>query len=219
MAPALRVLCIRSWAPFSWGRAGRMRWCWMPRCIHQTLSRESPWMPVVAKGTPLSVRIARRESVGAEGGGRRPGGRPVPLMERQALAGEQEAGVLIGDRQRVAVDPIAGPEVPLEVGGPEVIGSAGVRRDDAGMERGPPPPAPLHQTAARGDRPRYSVRATRAPGAAGAASRAVCGAPSWDGRGGQPPAAGPRPWASGAGSCAGPGSDRRGPDVRRRRSG
>jgi hypothetical protein len=50
---------MRSWAPFSWGEAGRMRWCWIPSRIHQTLSCERPWMPQDAKGTPLSVRMAR----------------------------------------------------------------------------------------------------------------------------------------------------------------
>src|SRR2546425_2951781 len=31
----------------------------MPRRSHHTLSCERPWMPVVANGTPLSVRMAR----------------------------------------------------------------------------------------------------------------------------------------------------------------
>ena len=41
LAP-LRVLCIRSCAPFCWGWAGRIRWCWIPRRSHQTLSCDSP---------------------------------------------------------------------------------------------------------------------------------------------------------------------------------
>jgi hypothetical protein len=58
-----------------------MRWCWMPRCIHQTFSLESPWIPVMAKGTPLPVRIAagkpyfRKTLV-------KTAGAPVPSMER-----------------------------------------------------------------------------------------------------------------------------------------
>ena len=35
-----------------------MRWCTMPSCIHQTFSAARPWMPVDAKGAPLSVRMA-----------------------------------------------------------------------------------------------------------------------------------------------------------------
>jgi hypothetical protein len=35
-----------------------IRWWTMPSCIHQTLRPESPWIPVDAKGVPLSVRIA-----------------------------------------------------------------------------------------------------------------------------------------------------------------
>src|SRR5262249_16898513 len=56
---ALSVRCIRSWAPFCCGWPGRIRWCCIPRLIHQTLSWDRPWMPVVANGTPLSVRMAR----------------------------------------------------------------------------------------------------------------------------------------------------------------
>ena len=50
---------MRSCTPFLSGRPGRMRWCWMPRRIHQTLSQERPRSAWVANGTPLSVRIAR----------------------------------------------------------------------------------------------------------------------------------------------------------------
>ena len=58
MTSAFRVLWRRSWAPFSWGLAGVMRWWVMPSWSHQTLSRLRPWIPVEAKGAPLSLRMA-----------------------------------------------------------------------------------------------------------------------------------------------------------------
>ena len=89
-------------------------------------------MPVVAKGTPLSVRIARgspysrksRSKIGPDA---------LALGREQAVAAEQVARVLVGDRQRIAVDPIAGAELALEVRGPEIIGLRRGRRHDAGM--------------------------------------------------------------------------------------
>jgi hypothetical protein len=61
---------------------------------------------------------------------------------------QEVAGVLVGDRQRVAIDAVAGPEVPLEVGGPEIVGLRGGRRDDAGVLVVTSAPALLHQTPA-----------------------------------------------------------------------
>jgi hypothetical protein len=55
--------------------------------------------------------------------------------------------VLVGDRQRVAVDAVAGAEVALEVRGPEVVGLRGGRRDDAGVLVVPPAPPFLDQAA------------------------------------------------------------------------
>ena len=40
---------------------------------------------------------------------------------QQALAPQQIARVLIGDRQRIAVDPIAGAELAFEIGGPQIV--------------------------------------------------------------------------------------------------
>lgn len=74
---------------------------------------------------------------------------PLPLYREEAWAGEEKAGVLIGDGQRVAIERVTGLEVPLEVGGPEVIGGGGVRWDHAGMVRGPSAATPLHEAAAR----------------------------------------------------------------------
>ncbi len=59
----------------------------------------------------------------------------------QAVAGEQVARMLVGDRQRIAVDPAAGPELALEARGPEIIGLGRVRRHDAGMHGSASTPA------------------------------------------------------------------------------
>ena len=45
----------------------------------------------------------------------------LALGREQAVTAEQVARVLVCDRQRIAIDAIAGPEVALEVCGPEVI--------------------------------------------------------------------------------------------------
>ena len=46
---------------------------------------------------------------------------------------QQEARVLIGDRERIAIDPIAGAEVAFEVGRPEIIRLRRDRRHDPRM--------------------------------------------------------------------------------------
>ena len=55
----------------------------------------------------------------------------------------------VGDRQRVAVDAIAGPEVALEVGGPQIVGLRRGRGDDPRMLIVAPPAVLVHQHAAR----------------------------------------------------------------------
>ena len=47
----------------------------------------------------------------------------LALGREQTLTAEQVARVLIGDRQRIAIEAIAGPEVALEVRRPEIIRS------------------------------------------------------------------------------------------------
>ena len=93
----------------------------MPRRSHHTLSGVSPWSDVEAKGTPLSVRIARGNPYSRKSRSKM-GRTPDAPRRQQAVAREQVARVLVGDRQRIAVDPIAGPELAFEVGGPEIIG-------------------------------------------------------------------------------------------------
>jgi len=54
---ALSVRCIRSWRPFGWGLPGSMHSGRRPRRTHQAESCESRPRVLVAKGTPLSVRM------------------------------------------------------------------------------------------------------------------------------------------------------------------
>ena len=64
----------------------------------------------------------------------------------QAVARQQIARVLIGDRQGIAVDRVARAEVALEVGRPEIVGPGGRRGDDAGVLVVAAAPALLHQS-------------------------------------------------------------------------
>src|SRR5207237_9201684 len=70
---------------------------------------------------------------------------PVSFRREQAVAREEIAGVLVGDRQRITVDPVARAEVPFEVRRPEIVGLRRGRRDDAGMLVVPPAPPLPHQ--------------------------------------------------------------------------
>jgi hypothetical protein len=107
-----------------------MRCSRMPKRSHQTARRDSPNNAQgAAKGVPLSVRIAA--------------GRPKSLKVRsktekakrglgrfEAFAGEQVAGAVIGDGERVAVLPVTEQELALVVRAPEAVGrvSRGQRR-------------------------------------------------------------------------------------------
>ena len=57
---------------------------------------------------------------------------------QQGLAAEEIAAVVVGQRQRIAVPPVARAEVPLEVQGPERIGGGRDGRRAAGMRQGSP---------------------------------------------------------------------------------
>ena len=57
---SFKVRCIRSCRPFCCGWPGFMRSIWMPSLSHQTESFERLNRELgLAKGTPLSVRMAR----------------------------------------------------------------------------------------------------------------------------------------------------------------
>jgi hypothetical protein len=87
-----------------------------------------PWQPV---GTEQSVED---------------GAHAVPYGRAQAVTGDQESGVLIGDGQRITVDGVLGSEVALEVGRPEIIRVRRRERHDARMGRRTAPPPLRHET-------------------------------------------------------------------------
>src|SRR5713101_3015178 len=62
----------------------------------------------------------------------------LALGREQAVTAEQVARVLVGDRQGVAVDPVAGPEVALEVPRPEIIRAFRRRGHVTGVRVVPP---------------------------------------------------------------------------------
>ena len=68
---------------------------------------------------------------------------------QQAVARQQEARVLVGDRQRIAVDPVTGAELAFEVRRPEIVRARGHRGHDARMVWGPAPAALLHEPVPR----------------------------------------------------------------------
>ena len=97
----------------TWGRAVRPA----GRRLHQ------------ANGVPLSVRIAAGGAEVAESALEHGEGE-FRLGRLEALAGEQVAGAIIGDGERVAVLPVAEQELALVIGTPESVGrmSGGQRR-------------------------------------------------------------------------------------------
>lgn len=102
-------------------------------------------MACVAKGTPLSVRMAR-QAVRAKGA-LEDGAREHGLRREEPVAAEEEARVLVGDRERIAVAPIARTELPLEVGGPEIVWRRGRDRHHARMLMRVPPASAAHEAA------------------------------------------------------------------------
>src|SRR5579864_2758817 len=126
VASSFKVRCMRSCRPFCCGWPGLMRSISMPSLSHQTesfdrLNRELG----LAKGTPLSVRMARgrpnslnafkhRESIDFPGSG-------------EGFAGKEIAAGEVGDGQRIAVSPIGKHELALVVGAPQFIRLGGAR--------------------------------------------------------------------------------------------
>jgi len=109
------------------------------------------------KGPPVELGEAvdaaggeRHTVVGADGPGQAIGPEaaleepvcPRAMGRGQAVAGQQEAGVPIRNRERIAVDPVTRHELPFEVRGPEVVGLGGRRGHHPWMLVGTTP-APL----------------------------------------------------------------------------
>ncbi len=108
--------------------------------------------PLVLNAQPYPPYVELREAVDADGGERHAvvdansPGQPVLAKEaieegadalapgrEQAVTAEQVARVLVRDRQRIAVDTVAGPEVAFEVRSPEVIRPGRRGRHDPGV--------------------------------------------------------------------------------------
>jgi len=58
------------------------------------------------------------------------------------VTGEEEAGVLVGDRERVAVEPVACSKLPLEICGPVVVRYLGRGCNDSWVLMWPAEAAP-----------------------------------------------------------------------------
>jgi hypothetical protein len=138
------VRCIRSCAPFSWGLAGRIRWWTIPRRIHQALSSQSPWMPVEAKGGPLSLRMASGMPTSSN---KRSNTGLAPSVRTLAspFTPEDVPAEKIDDRQGEAVHAVTGSELALEVRGPEVVRRERLGRRDSRVLPPRPSSPPLDE--------------------------------------------------------------------------
>ncbi len=114
--------------------------------------------PHVERGEPVQRGGGKRHAVIGPHGPRQPVFAEQPIEDgphagaprrEQAVAGQQVAGVLVGHGERVAIDPITGAELPLEVGRPQVIGRVRDRRHDTGVLRGAAATPFLHEAMPR----------------------------------------------------------------------
>ena len=114
---------MRSWRPFCSGWPGLMRSMWMPRRSHQTASLLKPNRACgLAKGTPLSVRMALRQAELFEDPLEH--GEGVDFLGgRQGLAAEQVATGEVADGERIAIAAIGEHELAFVVGAPQIVGS------------------------------------------------------------------------------------------------
>ncbi len=101
----------------------------------------------VGEGHPIVGPDRAREPIRAESALEHRA-RPGHAHGEQRLDADEKARVLIGDRERVAVDAVARLELPFEVGGPELVRRGGPDRHHAGMDTHAPAPAALHEAAA-----------------------------------------------------------------------
>src|SRR3990172_9196718 len=99
------------------------------------------------KGHPVVGANRPRKAIGPEGALE---DRPCPraVGGRQPEAGQQEARVLVRDRERIAGNAIARRELAFEVGGPEIVGFRRGRRDPPRVLVGAPPPPLRDETSA-----------------------------------------------------------------------
>lgn len=110
-----------------------------------------------AARAPVNPRRGKRHAVVRANRARQPVLAKQPVEDRahavafrreEAVARQEIAGVLVGDRQGVAIDPIASSEVALEVGGPKIIRLRRDRGNHAGMQVVASAPPFLHEPAA-----------------------------------------------------------------------
>ena len=92
----------------------------MPKLIQQADRFDSRASVLVAMGTPLSVRLRFGQSIFLALA-REYRLRPDDLRRQQPLAAQQIPAVVVGHRQRIAVDPVAGLELALEVRAPQIV--------------------------------------------------------------------------------------------------
>ena len=144
----------------------------MPRRTHHAESVDKRASVVVANGTPLSVRI-RFGSPYSWNSRVKIGFASVDGRRRQRLAAQEIAAEPIGHRQRIAVPPVAGPELALVVRTPDVVGSEDLARRLAGMADAPALPFDRHHPMALQD-----VARRRPPRAAAIADGACATAPA-----------------------------------------
>ena len=150
------------------GRADRLA---LERLVHalvRPILVGARWQdPLMLNSEPQPPDVQLREPVNPGGGERHPvvgsnrarqtvfakhaledGSDPVAFRREQPVAGQQIARVLVGDRQGVAIDPVARAEVPFEVGRPQIVGVGRPHRHDARVLVSAPAATFLHQPAA-----------------------------------------------------------------------
>ena len=141
---AFSVLCSRSSRPFCSGWPGSIRSGTMPSLTHHTASDDRLPNPTLAKGGPLSVRMARGSPYSRKARSRtRCACGPLGLDSPSQANRYREGGVLHG--QRVDPDTISCAEPPLPVDGPDVVGALGSSEGFAPGRSMPASFSPLHQ--------------------------------------------------------------------------
>ena len=114
-----------------------LRLAWVNALMHDAEAQP----PDVQIGQPVTRLRGERHAVVGRDGPREPvlaegaleaGFRGQGFRGEQSVAHQQETRVLVGDGERIAVHPVPGPELALEVGRPEVVRRPGADRHHAG---------------------------------------------------------------------------------------